>query len=367
MELTYKQDWDSAKSRIEAFWKGESIGRPFAAVNAPKGERKYLQYPRSFREKVLDYDYRIQDEEETIKATYYGGEAVPCVWPDFSPDFTAACIGGDLDISNRSPDMSIGGAFWAKHILNDWEKDLHKIKFDPESVWFRRGVEYTKLAIQKSAGRYLVESLDVDGGMDTAAGLRGAERLCMDLLDCPENIGALLDKIREGNKQVVENLYSLVKDGQGGMINTYRIYAPGKTYNMRSDFSFMIHPDMFRDIVLPYMIKESEIADYIIFHTHTEDIKYNFENRMKYLDVILDIPKVHAVEWCCPNSPLEVRVPGIKRIIEKGKYALTSGTAEQLLALSKMFGRTERNRMIYIAWASTIKEAEDFLIGLERL
>jgi len=367
VELLYKTDWNAAKSRIDAFWKGESIGRPFVCITAPSGERKQIKYTRSFKEKVLDYDYRIKDEEETLKSIYYGGEAVPCVWPDFSPDFTAACIGGDLDIAGRSADAPIGGAFWAKHILNDWEQDLPKIRFDPESIWFKRGVEYTQLAVQRGAGKYLVESLDVDGGMDTAAGLRGAERLCMDLIDCPENVGRLLDKIREGNRQVVKNFYSLVKDSQGGMINTYRIYAPGKTYNMRSDFSFMIHPDLFREVVLPYMIKESETADYIIFHTHTEDVETNPKNRMKYLDVILDIPRVHAVEWCCPGCSLEARVPGMKRILEKGKFALTAGSADQMIELSSHFSKTERNRLIFMTWASSVKQAEDFLINLEKL
>jgi hypothetical protein len=57
----------------------------------------------------------------------------------------------------------------------------------------------------------------------------------------------------------------------------------------------------------------------------------------------------------------------MKRILERGKFALTSGTVEQLLELSKMFGKSERNRMIFIAWASTVKEAEDFLLKLEDL
>lgn len=367
MELLYRPDWSAAKSRLEAFWKSESIGRPFVCITAPIGERKQIKYARGFREKVLDFDYRIRDEEETLKTTYYGGEAVACVWPDFSPDFTAACIGGGLDIADRPADAPIGGAFWSKHILNDWEKDLPKIKFNSESIWFKRGVEYTRLGIGRSKGKYLVESLDVDGGMDTAAGLRGAERLCMDLLDCPDNVGRLLDKIREGNKQVVENFHSEVQDNQGGMINTYRIYASGKTYNMRSDFSFMIHPSLFREVVLPYMIKESETADYIIFHTHTEDIETNPKNRMKYLDVILDIPRVHAVEWCCPGCSLEARVPGMKRILEKGKFALTAGDSEQMLELAKKFGKSERNRMIFMTWASSVTQADDFLLRLEKL
>jgi len=365
MGLLYKPDWTSAKSRIGAFWKGENIGRPFVLVTAKTGEKKNMPYAGTLRKKILDIDYRLRDEEESIKTTYYGGEAVPCVWPDFSPDFTSACIGGGLEIADRPVDTPTMGAVWAKHALDDWEKDLPGIGFDPDSIWFRRGIEYTQSAVKRGKGKYLVESLDVDGGMDTAAGLRGAEKLCMDLLDCPENVGRLLEKIREGNRQVVERLYETVKDSQGGMINTYKIYAPGKSYNMRSDFSFMISPDLFREFVLPYMIKESETAEYIIFHTHTEDIEYNSKNRLKYLDVILDIPKIHAVEWHCPGTWSEVRFAGFKRILERGKMALTWAAPEQILEMTKRLGKIERNRVLYITETSRVKEAEELLLKLE--
>ena len=367
MDLLYKPDWDAARERITAFWKGEDIGRPFVMVTAPIGERKAMPYAGTLREKILDFDYRIRDEEETLRTTYYGGEALPCVWPDFSPDFTSACIGGDLEIADRPADSPTMGAVWAKHTLDEWERDLPGIGFRADSVWYNRGVEYTRAALSSGRGKYLVESLDVDGGMDTAAGLRGAERLCADILDCPENVGLLLDRIREGNRAVVERLYSLVKDSQGGMINTYRIYAPGKTYNMRSDFSFMISPGLFRELVLPYMIKESEISEYTLFHTHTEDIDHNSKNRLEYLDVILDIPRVHAVEWPCPASPSDVRIEGFRRILERGKTALTYAMPERILEMTKRLGRAERSRVMFITQTSGKKEAEQFLLKLEKI
>jgi hypothetical protein len=367
VKLLYKPDWDAAKKRIEAFWKGESIGRPFVLVTARTGEKKQIEYKGSFREKLLDIDHRVRDEEETIKTVYYGGEAVPCVWPDFGPDFTSACIGGGLELADRPADAHTMGAVWAKHTLGDWEKDLPGIKFDPDCIWLKRGIDYTRLAINRGKGKYLVESLDIDGGMDTAAGLRGAERLCTDILDCPENVGELLDKIREGNRQITETLYSLVKDSQGGMINTYKIYAPGKSYNMRSDFSYLISPGLFREIVLPYMIKESEISDYIIFHTHTEDIDRNPENRLKYLDVILDVPKVHAVEWSCPGNSPGARFDGVKRILERGKMAVMWASPGQIIELTRRLGKTERDRVLYITETQSAEEADGLLINLERL
>ena len=88
---------------------------------------------------------------------------------------------------------------------------------------------------------------------------------------------------------------------------------------------------------------------------------------MKYLDAILDIPKVHAVEWTCPaNSSDDVRFSGIKRILEKGKMAVMWAAPEQIKDLTSRLGKSERNRVLYITETTDIREAEKLLSELER-
>ena len=67
MELLYKPDWPEAKKRLDAFWNGGSIGRPFVRVTARKSEKTVIPYEGTMKEKILDIDYRVRDEEETIK------------------------------------------------------------------------------------------------------------------------------------------------------------------------------------------------------------------------------------------------------------------------------------------------------------
>ena len=367
MELLYRRDMEAVRQRLEAFWNAEPIGRPFALLTAPASEKEIIVPPPAPRERLLDFAYRLKAGEAQIKATYYGGEAVPCVWPDFSPEYTSACIGGDLEILERSPEEEISGSIcWAKNVLDDWDRDLPKIKYDENSVWLRRGLEFTELAVRAGKGKYMTEILDVDGGLDTAASLRGAQRLCMDMLDCPDNVGALLDRVREGNRRLVDTLFSIVGPAQGGMINTWQVFAPGKTYNMRSDFAYMIDPGLFREIGLEYMIKESEYIDHIIFHTHTEDILSNFRGRMDYLDVILDVPRIHAVEWSCAHLSIDACLAGMRRILEKGKLVYVSADPERAIALVKKLGRDESGRVIFSIRADSVAEAENFMSRLEK-
>ena len=367
MEFLYRPGWTDAKERIAAFWRGETINRPYLILTAPLREKRNIVTNLKPHEQLLDFDFRIKDGEETIKSTYYGGEAVPCVWPDFSPEYTSACIGGNLAVVERSADEQISGSIcWAKNVIDDWERDLPKLGFDRNSVWLKRGLDFTDMAVREGLGKYLVEILDVDGGLDTAASLRGTQRLCMDMLDCPDNVAALLDIVREGNRLLMDKLYARVKPSQGGMINTFKVYAPGVTYNMRSDFSYMIDPGLFREVGLPYMIKESEVTDNIIFHTHTEDVAVNTGGRFKYLDVILDVPRIRAVEWSCADISLDLWEAGARRIIDRDKMVFAFASPAQIIDLTKRLGRSDSCRALYSVRAECVREAEDLLIQLER-
>jgi hypothetical protein len=265
-----------------------------------------------------------------------------------------------LDIADKPADSPFMGAVWSRHVLKDWAQ-MDTIGFNPDNLWFKRGVELTKLAMEMGKGKFLVESLDVDGGMDTCAGLRGAQQLCLDIIDTPEEVIKLLETVREGNRQVVDYLNNLVKEYQGGMVNTYRIYAPGKTYNMRSDFSFLINPELFRSLVLPYMIKESQYDDFVLFHTHTEDAVIRAKQRLEYLDVILSVPKIHAVEWRCPDLPLRVRIPGMRRIIEAGKRVVTYASPSEILELTSELGKKDSEKVWFLSNADSMEEAAALL------
>ena len=136
---------------------------------------------------------------------------------------------------------------------------------------------------------------------------------------------------------------------------------------MRSDFAYMIDPAMFRELALPFMIEESETVDYIIFHTHTEDAAKNYQKRLAYLDVILDIPRVHAVQWECSGLPLEIKLAGMRRILNKGKLAVTSGEMEEVLEITSRLGKTDACKVLFMLTeqAPDPRAAEEFLYKLE--
>jgi hypothetical protein len=357
MELEYKPDLEQALKRMEAFWHGEILDRSPICITAPNGRKpRRIPPPASMAEKVLDFAHRLEVEEENIRCTYFGGEALPTVWPDFGPSYTAACLGGKLNIAQVDPSLPTQGHVWSEAVIGDWERDFERIGFDPENTWFKRGLEFVRLAREAGRGKYFQVILDVDGGGDTCADLRSSAELAVDLYENRDWVLRLLETVRRGNAEIVRRLHAEVAPAQGGCVNTgWRTWAPGRCYNMRNDFAYLISPAMFRDVFLEAMIREAETNfDYSIFHCHTEDLAANRAGRRAWLDVVLSIPKIQGVQW--PYSPETVE--DFRKIIAAGKFVLTGINPQGIPGMIQRLGPRYMQRIWLIAYAASVAEAE---------
>jgi hypothetical protein len=357
VELEYKSDLDQALQRMAAFWYGEILDRPLINVTAPNGRKpRQIEPPETMEEKVLDFEHRLEIEEEDIRCTYFGGEALPTVWPDFGPSYTAACLGGELQISDVDPHLPTQGSVWCEPVIRDWEGDFGRIGFDPENLWYKRGIEFVKLAREKGRGKFFQAILDVDGGGDTCADLRGSSELAVDLYDNREWVIRLLETVRKANAEIVKRICDEVAKDQGGCVNTgWRIWAPGRSYNMRNDFAYLVSPRMFREVFLDAMIKESETTlDFTVFHCHTEDYDRNRSGRQAWLDVVLSIPKIQGVQW--PYAPSAVE--DYRRIIDAGKFVVSCVERSRIREMIRALGPKYMKRIWIITQASDPEDAK---------
>ena len=360
MELIYKPDCEEACNRIQAFWEGEILDRPLINITAPNGQvRKPTPPPPTLERKVLDFDYRLTAEEEEIRCTWFGGEAFPTVWPDFGPSITAGCLGGRLQIAPGDGEQPLYGAVWSYPVIEDWDRDFPRIGFDPENSWFRRSLEFVRLAAQRGKGKYFQVIPDVDGGADTCADLRGADRLCVDLYENPAWVQQLLETVRRGNAEIVNRLYAEVAPYQGGCVSTFRLWAPGRFYNMRSDLGYLISPSMFRRIFLPAMIEEARMLDYTLFHCHSEDYDTNRAGRQAWLDVVLSIPGVDGVQW--PRWKEDY-----PRIIAAGKFVLADVKTQEIPRFVREMGPDRMSRIWMLCTAKDREEGENIIKFLRR-
>lgn len=351
MTLEYKPDWEKARQRLEAFWAGEELERPIIIVTAPNG-RQPRQFPPSTGPRGLDYERRLDFEEDRIRCTYYGGEAVPSVWPDFGPNITAACLGGRMEV-HEADSISGHGSFWTYPVIEDWDRDLPQVRFDPENVWWQRILEFTQLAVERAKGKYLVTIPDIDGGCDTCDSLRGTSDLCVDLYENPGRVKQLVAQVREANVEITWRLYTEISRYHTGCVSTFRIWGPGPFYNMRADFSYLVHPSTFCELFLEDMMKEAEaLGDCTLFHCHQEDYAVNREGRLAWLDVVLSIPHLKGVEWHIVRwDDLEPQ----RKILAAGKFVFCSVNGSDIPHLVEALGS---KRLFILTGASCPEEAD---------
>ena len=86
MELIYKEDWQEAQERMEAWWQGEILDRAVIQVTAPRDGVVPPPGPDGVPEERLlewftDVEQVVPRLERRVQATYWGGEAFPVVYP----------------------------------------------------------------------------------------------------------------------------------------------------------------------------------------------------------------------------------------------------------------------------------------------
>ena len=87
------EDWEQVKKRFEAWWQGEIVDRHLIAVTSPRhgwrdlekttDEHKTLD-PVEVERQWTDIATMIQRQEKILSRTYFGGEALPLFWHNWS-------------------------------------------------------------------------------------------------------------------------------------------------------------------------------------------------------------------------------------------------------------------------------------------
>ena len=88
--------------------------------------------------------------------------------------------------------------------------------------------------------------------IDVIASLRGAENTIYDLVDEPETLEERIGQIQDLYYKYYDLFYDAVKDPEGGNAYTvFQIWGPGRTVKLQCDFSAMMSPTDYRDLIQP--------------------------------------------------------------------------------------------------------------------
>lgn len=309
LNLEGKPDAGKALERIEAWWARAVLDRPAFQVTAPLPGRS-LAPPRPpyarLRDRWMDAEQAVREADHRIASTWWGGDILPAWFPNLGPEVLAAAYGAPLVFGEDTS--------WSEPILAEWD-GLEALRFDPESECVRAILAMTRLALERGRGRWLVGITDLHPGGDLAASLRDPQRLCLDLLESPQQVHALMDRLRPSFYAFYDLQDSLIRRaGQPVCTTWFPLYARGRFYVPSCDFAGLVSPALFRQFFLREIVEEVEWLDHSIFHL-------DGPSALVHLDAILEIPKLDAVQFVCGagDGPSSRWMDVYRRILAAGK------------------------------------------------
>ncbi len=309
MDLLYKPDFEEARTHWEAFWNHEIINRPCLAVTAPKEGHEIPPGPPYMAGWDGNFAEAITRWEARASHLYFAGDAIPYIELSFGPDQFGAFLGADLERS----EAAYNATSWAVPFVENWEEVL-PLRLDPENPWWKKMLEFMRVAGDASEGKFLVGMLDMHSNVDALASIRDPQDLCTDLLDVPEQVHRAIESVQELYPVIYNALYEAGNMDGRGTIGWCSFYSPKRFAMTQCDFAIMLSPSMFDEFILPVLTAECDFLDHSIYH-------YDGPGALVHLDSVLSIESLDGIQWVpgAGNPPPSQWPELLLRIQQAGK------------------------------------------------
>jgi hypothetical protein len=276
--------FEKSMERVYAWYNREVIDRApvrFQAHNAFV-EQANQAYPSSnVRDRWYDAEFQVETYLKQIEGQTFQGETFPVFWPNLGPEVYAAFFGTELTYGEVTA--------WATPQVVEWD-DIATLKFDKTNAYFRGLETLTQAALERCEGKYIVGYSDFHPGMDAVAAWRDPQQLCFDLIEAPDKVVEMANIANSHYKEAFDHFDAMLKACNQPSVTWLGIPSYGRMHVPSCDFAALISPAWFEEYCLPVILREVEWFDQNVFHVDGRGV-------LKNIDRIMDIPKVHAIQW----------------------------------------------------------------------
>ncbi|HOU11521.1 MAG TPA: trimethylamine corrinoid protein 2 [Anaerolineae bacterium] len=282
-----KPDFEIVLDRYEAWWDCAILDRPLTSITFPKPPEAQTPWPEkehaTLRARWLDTEFVVARTVAEMRNRVFYADALPIAWPNLGPEVFSAFYGCPLEFGETTS--------WSAPILADWSPEsTDKLRLDTDNFYYRKILELTNALLEAAQGKFIVGYTDMHPGGDALAAFRDPQQLCIDMIEHPAEIKALVERVTDDFLAVYDVYYN--KLSAAGMPSTSWLPATcrGKYHIPSNDFSCMVSGKMFEAIFLPGLIRECQHMDRNIYHL-------DGPQALRFLDTLLAVPEIHAIQW----------------------------------------------------------------------
>jgi len=236
------------KQLIRDLWAGRAVDHVPVLMNVANPAPRY-----SIREQFQDGDKQLEEALTVAGLTWQeipGGDTIPAMRPDVGCSCLATAFGAELYWGD-DPNQTCGVR---EPVLGTAEKAYDLPVPAPNSGQLGEGTARIKRFAEAGEGLVSVSLLDMAGGLNVASDLLGGEAMYLAMLDEPEALLCLLDKIQQLFLQAID----LQIEAAGGQerITTTDFpdywFPEGRKGHVSDDISASISPEQYRRFSLPF-------------------------------------------------------------------------------------------------------------------
>jgi hypothetical protein len=308
--------------RYRAFWSREETDRPLVGFSYVGWyPLEYFSACRSWKvndhitPEMLEPDQWLDDYEELLTE----GEEVDddmlrgaCPIQVAFPCFIPAILGSKIRVL---PDNVMG-----EEQRLSWEDALNK-RLDHHNPWFQKYLEFARVLVERSGGRYPVSHGAELGPTDLHALLRGHGESILDLMDEPDKSTELLMHLGHLFAEFFHQTWKHLPLYHGGYFDAqYQLWAPGPIIRIQEDATAVFSPRLYRELVQPVdrMIARQFACNFIHLHSTS----------MFMLDAFLEIEELRCFEINIEpfNIPVEGMIRYFKMVQDADRPLLIRGS-----------------------------------------
>jgi hypothetical protein len=279
----FESNLPNIQSRLENWWVHGEQKYPCIKAIQPCANRSPVPDTQDLYKWWTDVDFAIERQMILMDNQKYIGTAVPHHYVNLGASAMAGVLGAEMEYVNQS-------TIWAHPKLSTIDQVLD-VKLDRTNFFYRLVYEITMRSAALAKDHHFVTPFALGGTADTIAGLYGSENLLVDMVKNQQSVVRAMAMITQIWIEVFNEISEIIAEsGNYGGVGWTGVWAPGTTFPIQEDFSYMISNEMFEKFCLPQIQNMADAMDYPMYHLDGKDA-------IRHVESLLKVDNLKAIQW----------------------------------------------------------------------